>query len=195
MKNEIITDSAGNLELFSTSDDGTNSLIINGVEIPPEQWTGTGDYTITISGVVYTIRKAETTDYNLQMVQDTETTYHFEEPDFKTLSERQYTADAVSVPSGEYTPVIDVTLDPGKYLVLSGCQFESNASGNRRTLFSPDASTNRYNPSYQAVNGAVTTLNSAMTHNPVERTTYHLYLYQNSGSALSTYSYVRIIKL
>lgn len=58
MKN--VLDHTGHEQLLlSNVDDGTNTLFINGVEIPSSQWVGSGNYSQVIDGVTITIEKID----------------------------------------------------------------------------------------------------------------------------------------
>lgn len=72
MKN-ILTIENGTAILLSNVDDGTNTIFINGEEIPASSWVGSGVYQYTESGVIFTIQKtnANTGNIMLQLVQGT----------------------------------------------------------------------------------------------------------------------------
>lgn len=72
MKN-ILTIENGIAILLSNVDDGTNTIFINGEEIPASSWVGSGVYQYTESGVTFTIQKtnANTGNIMLQLVQGT----------------------------------------------------------------------------------------------------------------------------
>ena len=65
MKNIIIITEDGE-QLISSTDDGTNQLIINDTVIPSADWVGTGTYTATIQGHAITITKAPVSTGNIQ---------------------------------------------------------------------------------------------------------------------------------
>ena len=77
MKNSLLIDDTGVLQMASSTDDGTNSLIVNGTTIPTSDWIGSGDYTFTINSVTYTITKAPNSTGNYQLIKDSETEFHF----------------------------------------------------------------------------------------------------------------------
>ena len=77
MKNILLIDDNGVLQMASSIDDGTNALIVNGTTIPTTDWTGSGDYTFTIGTVTYTIAKAPNSTGNYQLIKDSETEFHF----------------------------------------------------------------------------------------------------------------------
>lgn len=77
MKNSLIIDENGVLQMASSIDDGTNALIVNGTTIPTTDWIGSGDYTFTIGTVTYTIMKAPNSTGNYQLIKDSETEFHF----------------------------------------------------------------------------------------------------------------------
>lgn len=77
MKNTLIINDNGVLQMASSIDDGTNALIVNGTTIPTSDWIGSGDYTFTINSVTYTIMKAPNSTGNYQLIKDDETEFHF----------------------------------------------------------------------------------------------------------------------
>ena len=77
MKNILLIDDNGVLQMASSVDDGTNALIVNGTTISTSDWIGTGDYTFTIGTVTYTIAKAPNSTGNYQLIKDDETEFHF----------------------------------------------------------------------------------------------------------------------
>ena len=77
MKNILLIDDSGVLQMASSIDDGTNALIVNGTTIPTSDWIGDGDYTFTINSVTYTIMKAPNSTGNYQLIKDDETEFHF----------------------------------------------------------------------------------------------------------------------
>lgn len=84
MKNEMIVNASGGLELLSSIDNGDNSLIINGSVVPVSDWIGSGNYTFTVNDITYTIVKAASQGGNWQLIQDTDFTYHFQNARSKT---------------------------------------------------------------------------------------------------------------
>lgn len=72
MKN-ILTIENGIAILLSNVDDGTNTIFINGEEIPASSWVGSGVYQYTESGVTFTIQKidANTGNIMLQLISGT----------------------------------------------------------------------------------------------------------------------------
>ena len=72
MKN-ILTIENGIAILLSNVDDGTNTIFINGAEIPASSWVGSGVYQYTESGVTFTIQKtnANTGNIMLQLIEGT----------------------------------------------------------------------------------------------------------------------------
>lgn len=77
MKNTLIINDNGVLQMASSIDDGTNTLIVNGTTIPTSDWIGSGNYTFTIGAVTYTIMKAPNSTGNYQLIKDDETEFHF----------------------------------------------------------------------------------------------------------------------
>lgn len=112
------------------------------------------------------------------------------------FSEEQRSVDAVTVSGdGTWHSVDSISLQKGKYIVIYGAQFESNATGYRGIHFGANSSAGRYSPVLPATSGAITKMNATITANPSSTTTYHLYLNQNSGTVLNCYAYTRVIKI
>ena len=76
MKNVIRITSTGEA-LLSSTDDGTNRLIINDSEIDPADWVGTGSYTATVEGHSITVAKVSSNTGNIG-IRKTETDYEYE---------------------------------------------------------------------------------------------------------------------
>lgn len=76
MKNVLNISQAGQDLLYST-DDGTNTLFINGTQVPPSSWVGSGTYTATISGHEITIAKLASIKGNVLLTQTGDYTYEF----------------------------------------------------------------------------------------------------------------------
>ena len=64
MKNVIKITEDGEA-LLSSTDDGTNRLIINDSEIDPTDWVGTGSYTATVEGHSITVAKVSSNTGNI----------------------------------------------------------------------------------------------------------------------------------
>lgn len=77
MKNVLIIDNNGILQMLSSTDDGSNSFYLNGSEIPASQWVGAGNYIYTSGGHTYTIAKAADSAGNYQLIKDSDYLYHF----------------------------------------------------------------------------------------------------------------------
>ena len=69
MKNILNIDN-GIPTLLSNVDDGTNTIFINGEELPSSDWTGSGVYTFTNGGITFTIRKISNNSGNIMMQMD-----------------------------------------------------------------------------------------------------------------------------
>lgn len=136
MKNNLTINENG-IQMLSAIDDGTNALIINGAEIPSSSWVGSGNYTFTESGTTYTIKKAESTTGNYQLIQDTATTLHFQKP----MSKVDEMLD-ILYPVGSYYDTSDDSFDPnvsfygtwekltdGRVLIASGNGHSSGDTG------------------------------------------------------------------
>ena len=71
MKNVLDHDGTSQ-QLLANVDDGSNSLYINGTQIPSSSWIGTGNYTQVINGTTITIAKIGSNTGNI-MLQNTGT--------------------------------------------------------------------------------------------------------------------------
>lgn len=111
--------------------------------------------------------------------------------------ESDYAPDPVTVASGQWTGLISVTLTKGRYLVIYGAAFATNATGYRQLHFAVNSTTaGRFSPSVQAVTGEQTRLNATITTEiTTDTATLTLWARQNSGVDLATYGYVRVIKI
>lgn len=74
MKNVLIHNGTAQ-QLLSNIDDGSNTIFINGTEIPSSSWVGTGYYTQVIGGTTISIAKIESLSGNIMLQQTTVNTY------------------------------------------------------------------------------------------------------------------------
>ena len=74
MKN-VLTHDGTSQQLLANVDDGTNTLFINGDEIPSSSWVGTGNYTKVIGGTTITIAKVNALLGNIMLQQTGTNTY------------------------------------------------------------------------------------------------------------------------
>jgi hypothetical protein len=74
MKN-ILNHNGTSQQLLGNVDDGTNTLFINGDEIPSSSWVGTGNYTKVIGGTTITIAKVNALLGNIMLQQTGTNTY------------------------------------------------------------------------------------------------------------------------
>lgn len=140
MKNNLNIDTSGNLELMFSVDDGTNQLIINGDVIPTTSWVGSGNYTYTVNGITYAIVKTNTNTGNLQLIQDSDYTFHFG----KLQSRNNEIIDMIYPVGSIYLSVNDVnpsTLFGGtwekikdKFLLGAGDTYANGATGGAATV-------------------------------------------------------------
>lgn len=68
MKNVLIHNGTSQ-QLLSNVDDGSNTLFINGTEVPSSEWIGSGYYTQIIEGTTITIAKVSTDEGNVMLQQ------------------------------------------------------------------------------------------------------------------------------
>ena len=98
----------------------------------------------------------------------------------------------VSVASGTSTVVGEITLTPGKWVLIYGAEFNpANATGERRldvgTSGTSAPNTSRWSARTNGVSSGYNNKFRTMFLNVVEETTYYLWGYQNSGSTLTFY--------
>ena len=88
-----------------------------------------------------------------------------------------------------------ITLDPGKYLVIYGAEFEANATGKRGICVNTNDTPDRTAVVSLAVDGETTKMNGCKMIT-VENTTEYLFTgYQTSGNTLYVLPYLQYIKL
>lgn len=66
MKNTL-TYSQGIQSLLANMNDGTNRILINGVEIPSSDWTGTGTFAYSVEGATISIQRIADTSGNIML--------------------------------------------------------------------------------------------------------------------------------
>lgn len=74
MKNVLVHNGTSQ-QLLSNIDDGSNTIFINGTEIPSSSWVGTGYYTQVIGGTTISIAKIESLSGNIMLQQTAVNTY------------------------------------------------------------------------------------------------------------------------
>ena len=133
MRNVMMINASGGLELLSSTNTGDNSLIINGTIIDPADWVGSGEYTFTISDIEYTIVQASDSDGNWQLIQDSAYEFHFEKL-FSIGGVVQVDSGSTACSSGQYKKIGSVFLGPGVWVLTVAANFPSvNTTGRRRT--------------------------------------------------------------
>lgn len=145
MKNSLIIDENGLLEMFSSTDDGTNALEVNASEIPSSSWVGSGNYTFTIGEQTYTIAKASSSTGNWQLIQDSDYTFHFQRiltmrEEFLNLA---YPVGAIYMSVNSTSPA---TLFGGtweriqdRFLLAAGSSYAAGATGGSASVKLTDA--------------------------------------------------------
>ena len=164
MKNIIIITEDGE-QLISSTDDGTNQLIINDTVIPSADWVGTGTYTATIQGHAITITKAPVSTGNIQLVKLADYSYSL-----KIIKDISSLIINTIYPVGSYYETSDSTFDPnvewggtweleieGQVHVSAGNNYTvSGALSNTSDGGSKDAIIPYHRHSVSAVSGAIT---------------------------------------
>lgn len=110
------------------------------------------------------------------------------------------TPNSVSVSSGSWTTVAQITFTRGIWVVSAFAQFNSNATGRRGAIFSETqndgtAYRSMSNDNQVAVNGALTFCRFVDIYEISTSKTFYLNAYQNSGSALTTFGRIYAIKI
>lgn len=110
------------------------------------------------------------------------------------------TPNGVSVSSGGWKTIAQITFTRGIWIVSAFAQFNSNATGIRRAIFSEtqDDETAYRSMSHDnqvAVNGALTFCRFVDIYEISSSKTFYLNAYQNSGSALTVYGRIYAIKI
>ena len=106
-----------------------------------------------------------------------------------------------SVPNTTVTQLMSTTLaTAGTYLINFGTSFSTNASGYRQLCINTTSSSsftwNRYAISQPGVSSITTNLQgTSMVTTSSANTVYYLWAKQNSGSALTCYPYIDVIRL
>ena len=133
MRNVMVINASGGLELLSSTNTGANSLIINGATIDPSDWVGSGDYTFEVASIEYTIAKATDSSGNWQLIQDSAYEFHFEKL-FSIGDVVQVDTGSTTCPSGQYKKIASVFLGPGVWVLTVAANFPSvNTTGRRRS--------------------------------------------------------------
>lgn len=140
MKNILLIDDSGVLQMASSFDDGTNSFYVNADEIPTSDWIGSGNYTFTIGAVTFTIAKAPNSTGNYQLIKDSETEFHFA----RAYSKREELMNLIYPVGSIYMSVNSVdpsTLFGGtwekikdRFLLASGDTYSGGATGGSATV-------------------------------------------------------------
>ena len=110
------------------------------------------------------------------------------------------TPNGVSVSSGGWKTIAQITFTRGIWIVSAFAQFNSNATGIRRAIFSEtqDDETAYRSMSHDnqvAVNGALTFCRFVDIYEISSSKTFYLNAYQNSGSDLTVYGRIYAIKI
>jgi hypothetical protein len=110
------------------------------------------------------------------------------------------TPNGVSVSSGSWKTVAEITFTRGIWVVSAFAQFNSNATGRRGAIFSETqddgtAYRSMSNDNQVAVNGALTFCRFVDIYEVSSSKTFYLNAYQDSGSALTTYGRIYAVKI
>lgn len=129
MKNIIIITEDGE-QLISSTDDGTNQLIINDTVIPSADWVGTGTYTDTIHGHNISIDKAPASTGNIQLIKLADYSYSL-----KIIKDISSLIIDTIYPVGSYYETSDNTFDPnvvwgGSWILETEGQVHVSAGNN-----------------------------------------------------------------
>ena len=107
----ILTVDNGIAILLANDDDRTNAVVINGVEIPSTDWTGTGNYTFTDGGVTFTIQRIADDSGNIMLQLVSGTTYKLVKMRADDLSKAYMIDDPTesTIDDGDYFPFYDTS--------------------------------------------------------------------------------------
>jgi len=115
------------------------------------------------------------------------------------ISNPSYTnGGTVATTTGTWKAVQSVELSAGIWIAEYGMSFANNANGYRAVTFntsSSSASITRNALTAAAVSGEATVIQGSVTLLLTVTTTHYLWAYQNSGSSLNTYPFIRVTKL
>ena len=105
-----------------------------------------------------------------------------------------------SLASGSYVSKANVTLPAGTWVVTFGCAFSTNSTGYRKIVLSAtqNSSTNYQrgsNASANALSGEYTFMGNTAVIVLTTNTTLYLNSFQNSGSSLTAYPYIKAVKI
>lgn len=104
-----------------------------------------------------------------------------------------------SLANNTWTSLGSVSLAAGVWVVVFTAQFTANATGRRGINLASTAGSSSTNAQaamqVPAASGAQTVVSRANILNVTSTTTYHINAYQNSGSALTTYSDIRAARI
>ena len=115
MKNILNIDN-GIPTLLSNVDDGTNTIYINGDNVPSSSWTGTGNYTFTNGGVTFTIQRIADDSGNIMLQLVSGTTYRLVKMRADNLSKAYMIDDPTEsdIADGDYFPFYDTSAEVKK---------------------------------------------------------------------------------
>lgn len=120
MKN-ILTIENGTAILLSNVDDGTNTIFINGAEIPASSWVGSGVYQYTESGVTFTIHKISDASGNIMLQLVSGTTYRLVKYYAPDINDAYMTTDPAesAIDNADYFPFYDTSAQAKKKTLWS----------------------------------------------------------------------------
>ena len=101
----------------------------------------------------------------------------------------------VSLPTSQSTAVAAITIDPGKYLVVSQFQFSTNADGQRAVNVSTSSGATSIDITQRAPSGLQTRIRHVGYLTPTKQTTYYWNMYQTSGATLSGNVWIQLFRL
>lgn len=104
------------------------------------------------------------------------------------------TGDVTSIANATNTDVLSVTLPAGTYVVVRGCDFNSNATGVRRVAKDNSSARNAF-VNANAVNGFDTVIQHTEIITLSAQTEIKCNVYQNSGAAMSIWPYMYAVRI
>lgn len=100
-----------------------------------------------------------------------------------------------SIANNTNTEVATLSLTPGTYILIRGCEFKENSTGIRIICTQSSISGRANVANGNAVNGKDTWLQLIEIKTVSSNTNVSLYAYQNSGSSLNIYPYLKSIRI
>lgn len=173
MKNTL-TYSQGAQSLLANMNDGTNRILINGVEIPSSDWTGTGTFTYSVEGATISIQRIADTSGNIMLQKVATDSYRLvrkEESSWQTTTgdtkDNVTTFTSSDVADGQATDWTSVTPLASGEKHSSIFAKVSQMFKNIRFLYKMLGTTDISSLGDGSVTSAISALNVSLTNSPI----------------------------